>query len=587
MTEKKKPWHRLPLPVALFKLNQFRDRMRKKNLYDTAQLATTDEVKKPEPSPDGRHLTVRTADGSFNDLSDPKMGMVGTRFGRNVPLNKVYPDEKNILNPNPRTVSRTLLTRDQFVPATTLNILAAAWIQFQTHDWFSHGANQQNNKFQIPLEEDDDWPEEHRPLEVKKTLTDETRPQGDKSGPPTFINQVTHWWDASQVYGSDQETIDKLRSHVDGKMIIGEDGLLPLNPETGVDIAGFDDNWWVGMSLLHTLFVKEHNSICDQLKQKYPEWNDKELFDHARLINAALIAKIHTVEWTPGILGHPALQVAMNANWWGLLGENIKRKLGRVGGDSEALSGIVGSPQEHHAAPYYLTEEFVSVYRMHTLMPDEFDFYSIEGGKHLQKKDLFEVSGKRTREILEEIEINDLFYSFGISHPGAIQLHNYPRLLQFLQRDNGEVFDLGSVDVLRDRERGVPRYNDFRELIGRDRVKSFEEITSNSQWVQELRQVYQNDVNNVDLMIGMFAEDLPEGFGFSDTAFRIFILMASRRLKSDRFFTDDYKAEIYTKFGLDWIDNNNFRTILRRHYPALSPALYGLKNGFAPWRKLG
>ncbi|MGB7442503.1 MAG: peroxidase family protein [Coleofasciculaceae cyanobacterium] len=587
MTEKEKPWHRLPLPVALFKLNQFRDRMRQKNLHDTAKLTTTDDVKKPVPSPDGRHLTVRTADGSFNDLNDPKMGMVGTRFGRNVPLNKVYPDEKNILNPNPRTVSRTLLTRDQFVPATTLNILAAAWIQFQTHDWFSHGANQQDNKFQIPLEEGDDWPEEHRPLEVKKTLTDETRPEGDKSGPPTFINTVTHWWDASQVYGSDQETIDKLRSHVDGKMIIGEDGLLPLDPEAGVDIAGFQDNWWVGMSLLHTLFVKEHNSICDQLKQQYPDWNDKELFDHARLINAALIAKIHTVEWTPGILGHPALQVAMNANWWGLLGENIKRKLGRVGGDSEALSGIVGSPQEHHAAPYYLTEEFVSVYRMHTLMPDEFDFYSIQGGKHLQKKDLFEVSGKRTRAMLEEIEMNDLFYSFGISHPGAIQLHNYPRLLQFLQRDNGEVFDLGSVDVLRDRERGVPRYNDFRELIGRDRVKSFEEITSNPQWVQELRQVYQNDVNNVDLMIGMFAEDLPEGFGFSDTAFRIFILMASRRLKSDRFFTDDYKAEIYTQFGLDWIDNNNFRTILRRHYPALSPALYGLNNGFAPWRKLG
>ncbi|MEO1447645.1 MAG: peroxidase family protein, partial [Cyanobacteria bacterium J06635_11] len=79
----------------------------------------------------------------------------------------------------------------------------------------------------------------------------------------------------------------------------------------------------------------------------------------------------------------------------------------------------------------------------------------------------------------------------------------------------------------------------------------------------------------------------PEGFGFSDTAFRVFILMASRRLKSDRFFTADYRAEIYTQFGLGWIDNNSFLTVLRRHYPALSPALYGLQNGFQPWRKLG
>jgi hypothetical protein len=181
----------------------------------------------------------------------------------------------------------------------------------------------------------------------------------------------------------------------------------------------------------------------------------------------------------------------------------------------------------------------------------------------------------------------DLFYSFGITHPGAITLHNYPRLLQELHRDNGEVFDLAAVDVLRDRERGVPRYNDFRALIGRSRVSRFEEITRNRQWANELRQVYDGDVNQVDLMVGMFAEDLPEGFGFSDTAFRIFILMASRRLKSDRFFTTDYTAEIYTQIGLDWINQNSMLTVLMRHYPHLAPALYGVRNAFAPWRKLG
>lgn len=182
--------------------------------------------------------------------------------------------------------------------------------------------------------------------------------------------------------------------------------------------------------------------------------------------------------------------------------------------------------------------------------------------------------------------MTDLFYSLGIAHTGAITLHNYPRFLQQLVRDNGEVFDLASVDILRDRERGVPRYNRFRELIGRGRVKSFEEITSNPYWAKELREVYNNDIDSVDLMVGMFAEDLPEGFGFSDTAFRVFILMASRRLKSDRFFTKDYRAEVYTQFGLDWIDNNTMLTVLRRHYPELSLAHTGLNNAFAPWRKL-
>ena len=149
------------------------------------------------------------------------------------------------------------------------------------------------------------------------------------------------------------------------------------------------------------------------------------------------------------------------------------------------------------------------------------------------------------------------------------------------------MFDLAAVDILRDRERGVPRYNRFREIMGRGRVKSFEEITSNPQWAKELREVYNNDIDSVDLMVGLFAEDLPEGFGFSDTAFRVFILMASRRLKSDRFFTKDYRAEIYTQLGLDWIDNNSFLTVLRRHHPELAPALVGVENGFAPWRRLG
>ncbi|AOY82898.1 peroxidase [Moorena producens JHB] len=581
----KKPWHEFPTPLALLKLIKFRDNMREENLHDTSQLPTKGEPPEPTPSPDGRHLKIRTADGSFNDPNDPKMGMAGTRFGRNVALKYAYPDEKNLLNPNPRTISRKLLTRDEFVPASTLNLTAAAWIQFQTHDWFSHGYNESQEKIEIPLEQDDPWPEEHRPLEIEKTPKDPTRSEDDTNNPPTFINRETHWWDASQIYGSYQETIDKVRSHVDGKMIIGDDGLLPVNPENGIDIVGFDDNWWIGLSMLHILFVKEHNTICDHLKKQYPDWTDDDLFDHARLINAALLAKIHTVEWTPGILGHPALQVAMRANWWGLLGQEFKNRFGRLG-DSEAVSGIIGSSTDHHGAPFYLTEEFVSVYRMHPLIPDEFPFYSVKDGKELLTKDFFEVSGKRSRGILEQVDIADLFYSFGISHPGAVTLYNYPKKLQQLLRDNGEVFDLAAVDILRDRERGVPRYNQFRELIGRDRVKSFEEITEKPEWAKELREVYNNDIDSVDLMIGMFAENPPKGFGFSDTAFRIFILMASRRLKSDRFFTKDYTAEIYTQFGLDWIEKNTFISILLRHYPSLAASLEGVENGFAPWKRI-
>ena len=116
--------------------------------------------------------------------------------------------------------------------------------------------------------------------------------------------------------------------------------------------------------------MREHNAICDMLAAAYRDWSDDEVFDKARLVIAALIAKIHTVEWTTAILADPALRIGMRANWFGLAGERVRTLFGRLT-DSEMLSGIPGSPTDHHAAPYSITEEFVAVYRMHPLIPDD------------------------------------------------------------------------------------------------------------------------------------------------------------------------------------------------------------------------
>jgi hypothetical protein len=101
-----------------------------------------------------------------------------------------------------------------------------------------------------------------------------------------------------------------------------------------------------------------------------------------------------------------------------------------------------------------------------------------------------------------------------------------------------------------------------------------------------MKRIY-GDVERVDLTVGMFAEPKPAGFGFSDTAFRIFILMASRRLKSDRFFTVDYTPRVYTPEGIAWIDATDMSAILRRHVPELGPVLARVENAFAPWPAVG
>jgi hypothetical protein len=86
----------------------------------------------------------------------------------------------------------------------------------------------------------------------------------------------------------------------------------------------------------------------------------------------------------------------LRANWWGLLTERITKNLGRIGllkGLQEEISGIPGSEQDHHAAPYYLTEEFVSVYRMHPLIPDDYRFYSVKSDEFLEERTFTEIQG--------------------------------------------------------------------------------------------------------------------------------------------------------------------------------------------------
>jgi Animal haem peroxidase len=572
----RRPWYELPRLLAMPRLVEIRNELRKKNLHDTEEPALRRQPISKKLDPVLRE--ERTIDGTYNDLRYPAMGSCGRHFGRNVPLQHVFPDTAHLLIPNPRVVSRELMTRDQFRGVPFLNLLAAAWIQFMVHDWFVHKRSSMDDGIEIPLPTGDDWADPK--MRVARSVP-EPAPAGSRR-PPVYANPNSHWWDASQVYGSDPTVAAKVRTHEGGKLKVESTGLLPVDPATGVHFSGFTDNWWIGLAMLHTLFTLEHNHICDLLAKEHPGWNDNQLHGKAKLINSAIMAKIHTVEWTPAILPHPIIQTGMHANWYGLADPELIEVF-RFLNDSEILGGIIGSKADHHSAPYSLTEEFVAVYRMHPLIPDTFEFRSLSDGALIETRQLPEVAGQKTRDIADRVAMKDLFYSFGVSHPGAITLHNYPRHLQNLRRDDGEHLDLAAVDILRDRERGVPRYNEFRRLLHKEPVRSFEELTNDTAWREQIRRVYNNDLEKVDLMTGLYAEPLPEGFGFSETAFRLFILMASRRLKSDRFFTDDYRAEIYTEFGLDYINKASMLTVLGRHHPDLAPTLQSVDNAFKPW----
>jgi hypothetical protein len=555
-------WEKLPYPLGLATLVGLRERLRERNLYATPV---------PPPTPAqvaSRRTDTRTLDGTYNDLDVPRMGSNDVPFGRNAPE---LPVRDPLADPSPRVVSEELLARREFKGAGHLNVIAAAWLQFEVHDWVSHSKEPWQG----------DWA-----LAPDMPLAKAVRGPG---APPNFLSRETMWWDASQVYGGHESFANRIRAREGGQLVEGDDYLRAMEDEAR-SANSPEANLWVGLAVLHLLFVREHNAIAKRLSEVYPHWGDDRLYDKARLINAALMAKIHTVEWTPAIIGHPTTERAIRATWWGLLGERVRRKYGRIG-RSEIFSGVPGSRRDHHGVPYSLTEEFVTVYRLHPLMPDDYEFVDLASGASLGAFDLRQIAVERDRKSQPRERLHELggplnaWYSLGIAPPGAIELRNYPNTLREFHRI-GDLppVDLAAADIVRTRETGVARYNDFRRLLRMRPAGSFEEIAGgNAEHAREIRRLYDDDLEAVDSVVGLYAEPKPPGFAFSETAFRIFLLMATRRLQSDRFFTIDYTPEMYTPVGLRWIEETSMRDVLRRHHPELAPTLARVDNAFKRW----
>jgi hypothetical protein len=265
-----------------------------------------------------------------------------------------------------------------------------------------------------------------------------------------------------------------------------------------------------------------------------------------------------------------------------------RKTLSEINVRNPEIGGIVGNPTNKHGCAFGLTEEFVEVYRLHSMLPETLQLRH-RGHAGIVEEVAFPATRQRgSATITKNHAMSDLFYSFGNQHPGALELNNFPRFMQELSIPGNPFFDMGTVDIVRARERGVPRYNEFRRQLGLNPIQSFDDLNDDTEVVKKLKSVYGNnpeDVEELDLMIGTLAEGhRPTNFGFGETLFQIFILNASRRLQADRFYTDCYNEDVYTPEGLRWIDRTDFKTVILRHYPELADTgLANVTNAFEPW----
>jgi hypothetical protein len=673
----------------------------------------------------------RTIDGTCNDLKNPLMGAKLTRFGRNVSFDAARkydsePDPALVaaqLMYRPNADSQNLNEKESYRKAPFFNLIAASWIQFMTHDWFSHARKGRNHQERdLPI-----GGGKTAPATLQDSSTYRVSPEGKFEGPKsgTFQNQVTFWWDASQIYGWDKITSERVRDPKDrSKLWLDSNNMLPimrdvlkgtaqdndlLEHEMNQNLAAFTDNWWMGMALLHTAFAREHNRYVNELKEYLAandiKKTDEEVFQLGRLYISALIAKIHTIEWTPQLLFNPVLESAMEANWHGLVGNRasnpasprvaqLRESLGRAinrfnslpakaGDDSDkpfkenlqemndenplqrnflfallaSIPGATALNSNHFGSPFSLPEEFTTVYRLHPLIPDVLEKRELKEGVIVSNSEssyepvLTESTALELNERkLNRKNIGDWWLSFGTQRTGTLQLNNYPRFMKNLKlrqnRPGQQQIDLAALEIARDRERGVPKLNEFRANIGLTPLRDFNDFidmelayrvfksclkqsikqysdfkdylgTVEATRVMEgcnkpelaadkaalklqlserdkLESLYDN-VNKVDTLVGFLAENTrPHGYALAETQFQIFILNASRRLFSDRFLSTDYNAETYTQFGIEQLRKRGMRDVLADNFTedGLDELLrdkntkkFKIANAFDPWTR--
>lgn len=764
----------------------------------------------------GELITHRTLDGTCNDLINPLMGSSGTPFARNVQFEATFPDlalneltqnrhgdRLELLTPDPQLISRALFTRDQtagngcnagmgdpdystevdcdYQKAPFFNVLAAFWIQFMTHDWFSHTIEGHNAPRLEPVGCSTSQAEALgcRPGDRREpSLYQETGepPSFEHDGkkylaraPKTTANQVTAWWDASQIYGHDELSARRVRRDPnDAARLLLDDDYLPLlescsadDPDcptrpqwAGQESVGFPDNWNIGLSFYHNVFAREHNAFIDHVRAlqvtepdvdsglRDPDdpdtaitWqaiDDERLYQMGRLVISAEIAKIHTIEWTTQLLYDEPLYAGMNSNWFGLFNQEegrVSKVVRRIVGKDESflsrssakiaalfsdssraekanslysvfasgagifglgnsrregllwwkkdawnladLEGDVNGGVNHFGSPFNFPEEFTSVYRLHALVPDLIEYRDAQDPNNIAAKIpvLDTVRAGATRA-MHERGVDNWALSMGRQRLGLLHLRNLPTFLQnlpmpHLDSDTGTL-DITALDIIRDRERGVPRFNEFRRQIGLKTLTSFNDFIDarlpkdlparlhQEETIARLRDVYGthicdaskiisvvqrsadgefindclghpdgtevDNIEDVDNIVGWLAEyTRPHGFAISETQFHIFIINASRRLFSDRFFTSSFRPEFYSRAGVDWVNDNGpltgcpypvtrdadgrdvclepglinghvtpvspMKRVLLRTMPALRDELLTVRNAFDPWAR--
>lgn len=480
-------------------------------------------------------VEFRTIDGTDNNLDNPTQGAADTtqiRFG----YGDRFPDNPDgtegfgdfiITEPqrtNPRTISNEIHAQNESVLSPRyLTDWVFQWGQFLTHDMdltpngaeFNVRSDGTVGDFSIEILDPSD-PLGPNPIPFNRSqFADGTGVEGERR---ETVNVVTSYIDASQVYGSDPTRALALRTLEGGRLKVSEGNLLPFN-EAGLpndDAFGAGDelflagdvraNEQIGLTVAHTLFVREHNRLAERIETLYPELNDEEIYQFARRLVGAEMQVITYEEYLPSVLGYDFAPDPNAASYSSSVDASITNSFAhaafRFGHSQISETTLLVNNSGTTLDEVSIRDAFFNPDILKD-NPENLD-YLLKGlaSQVGQANDLLLVDGIR----------NNLF-----GPPGAGGL------------------DLAALDIQRGRDHGLPDYNNLRGNYGVPEVTSFDQISSDPEIQAKLEALFGN-VDNIDAFTGMLAEDHLPGTSAGPTLHAIIGNQFERLRDGDRFF---------------------------------------------------
>ena len=475
----------------------------------------------------------RTFDGLGNNLQNDRWGAVEANFLRLT--EPAYGSRSNIVGadlPEPRVISNQLFDQNELFPSVAnLSGYVYAFGQFISHDLQQtrSGDTEQIN-MQIPADDlfffEGEFP-------LTRSIFDPTTGRG-RANPRQQVNFATAFLDASVVYGATEEFGRVLRggpANPSAKLRTSNDingdgeNLLPrdaFGPNLEADFIAGDDraNDNVVLTAIHTVFMREHNRLVDELAQMHTDWTDEALYQRARKLVGAELQAITFNEWLPALIGTHA--------------PSLKGTY-----DSEINPGIVN--------------EFATVFLRlgHSMLTP--DFKRVQDNGQVEEPVGVQNAFFNPSFLDTQAELELLLKGLSVETQETVDLHLVdPMRLAFL----------GAIDIQRARDHGLGSYNEMREAYGLEVAATFADITTDEAVQASLASVY-DDVDSVEAFVGALAEDHLPGAQVGSLATAVFVEQFTRLRDGDRFWYSN--DDSFNEEERVWIEATTLSDVIMRN----------------------